>query len=74
MPYNGTWEQTKKMRSVTAVHSTFWLNGTCVAKVSRLHLNVKSLGCVPCGRVTKLQAGTEGTDGRGSETGLESVQ
>jgi hypothetical protein len=29
MPYSGTWEQTKKMRRVTAVHSTFWLKGTC---------------------------------------------
>ena len=29
MPYKGTWEQTRKMRRVTAVHSTFWLNGTC---------------------------------------------
>ena len=28
IPYSGTWEQTKKIRSVTAVHSTFWLNGT----------------------------------------------
>jgi hypothetical protein len=29
MPYRGTCEQTRKMRSVTAVHSTFWLKGTC---------------------------------------------
>ena len=29
MPYRGTWEQTRKMRRVTAVHSTFWLKGTC---------------------------------------------
>ena len=28
MPYSGTWEQTKKMRSVTAVHRIFWLKGT----------------------------------------------
>ena len=28
IPYNGTCEQTKKMRRVTAVHSTFWLKGT----------------------------------------------
>ena len=28
MPYRGTWEQTKKIRSVTAVHRTFWLKGT----------------------------------------------
>jgi hypothetical protein len=28
IPYSGTCEQTKKMRSVTAVHSTFWLKGT----------------------------------------------
>ena len=28
MPYSGTCEQTKKMRRVTAVHSTFWLKGT----------------------------------------------
>ena len=28
MPYSGTCEQTKKMSNVTAVHSTFWLNGT----------------------------------------------
>ena len=28
IPYSGTCEQTKKMRRVTAVHSTFWLKGT----------------------------------------------
>ena len=27
IPYNGTCEQTRKMRRVTAVHSTFWLKG-----------------------------------------------
>src|ERR1700689_5809531 len=30
IPYSGTWEQTKKIKSVTAVHSTFWLKGTWV--------------------------------------------
>jgi hypothetical protein len=29
MPYSGTWEQTRKIKRVVAVHSTLWLNGTC---------------------------------------------
>lgn len=28
IPYSGTCEHTRKMSSVTAVHSTFWLKGT----------------------------------------------
>ena len=35
IPYSGTWEQTKKIRRVTAVHSTFWLKGTCFFFCSR---------------------------------------
>lgn len=28
IPYRGTWEQTRKMRSVVAVQSTLWLKMT----------------------------------------------
>lgn len=69
IPYSGTCEQTKKMRSVTAVHSIFWLKGT----YARCYLEQRGYGmtddqlCVPG---TILQGESEGMAEQGSKTGL----
>ena len=57
IPYSKTWEQAKKIRSVTVVHSTFWLKGMCFFS------GLKKLDCemtrhmyyVPCDLVRRLQ-------------------
>lgn len=51
IPYNGTCEQTKKIRRVTAVHSNFWLKGTCTAKSEPRLTNTSHQ--VPCGLAKK---------------------
>lgn len=69
IPYSGTCEQTKKMQSVTAVHSTFWLKGTC-ADVGELSEKPKTRSHALFGQGKRPQARWEGRAGRDSKTGL----
>lgn len=69
IPYNGTCEQTKKMQSVTAVHSTFWLKGTW-SKFYEASDGPKTREYTLFGQGKRPQEGWEGKAGRDSRTGL----
>lgn len=57
MPYRGTWEQTRKMRRVVAVHRTLWLKGTCARGEDMSWCGRKG---VPFCRALPLRAGCSG--------------